>query len=885
VIHHIACDGWSMQILHRELFTLYTAICAGEPCPLPELLLQYADFAHWQRQYLQGEVLQSQLNYWHKQLAEASPLLELPTDKPRPSVQSFRGRSEFLELNQDLTLKLKRLSQESGTTLFMTMLAVFTLLLSRYSGQESIVVGSAIANRNRRETQPLIGFFVNTLALRTNLQGNPTFLELLERVKQVTLDAYDHQDLPFEKLVDELGKERSLSHHPLFQVAFGLQNETQEKLEIPGLTLTRLKWENTTTLFDLSLMFRETPQGLIGEWEYATDLFEAKTIQRMTGHFAVLLQGIIDNPQQPINTLPLLTKAERQQLQIWNQTNSDYPDNQTLVDLFEAQVCKTPNNLALVFEDQRLTYQQLNQLANQLAHYLIENHKIKPDTLIGICVERSLEMVIGLLGILKAGGAYVPIDPSYPQERIGLMLEDSRTSVLLTQSDLLDQLPLAELENPPQVICLDEANFASSLTNNPSPQSTPDNLAYVIYTSGSTGRPKGVMIEHQGLTNLASSVAKTFQIQAQSRLLQFASFSFDISVAEIAPTLTTGACLYLAKKETLLPSQGLVNFLADHKISHIILPPSALAVLPQASLPDLQTIAVGGEACPIELVSQWATGRRFFNGYGPTESTVGASIAICEPNGKKPPIGKPLSNVRIYILDAHNQPLPPGIPGELCIAGVGLARGYLNRPETTAEKFIEIDLFDQTERIYKTGDLARWGDDGNIEYLGRIDDQIKLRGFRIELGEIESLLLQHPSVKEAVVILYEADNNPRLVAYLTAEKSANSEGQLKDYLKIRLPNYMVPSQIMLLDKLPLTPNGKLDRRALPVPDTATDNFQALVTPTEELLATLWQSLLKAKSVGRTDNFFELGGHSLLATQLVARIRDTFGVELPVRKVF
>ncbi|MEH2366204.1 condensation domain-containing protein, partial [Nostoc sp.] len=374
VIHHIACDGWSMQIFRRELFTLYTAFCAGEPCPLPELSLQYADFAHWQRQCLQGEVLQTQLNYWHKQLAEVPPLLELPTDRPRPSVQTYRGRSEFLELNQDLTQKLKRLSQKSGTTLFMTMLAVFTLLLSRYSGQEDIVVGSAIANRNRRETKPLIGFFVNTLALRTNLQGNPTFLELLERVKQVTLDAYDHEDLPFEKLVDELGKERSLSHHPLFQVAFGLQNETQEKLETNRLTITRFEWENTTTLFDLSLMFRETPQGLTGEWEYATDLFEAKTIQRMVRHFAVLVQAIVDNPQQAINTLPLITEAERQQLQIWNQTNSDFPHNQTLVDLFEAQVCKTPNNIALVFEDQSLSYKELNQLANQLAHYLIENH-------------------------------------------------------------------------------------------------------------------------------------------------------------------------------------------------------------------------------------------------------------------------------------------------------------------------------------------------------------------------------------------------------------------------------------------------------------------------------------------------------------------------------
>ncbi|MDF5726915.1 MAG: amino acid adenylation domain-containing protein [Rhizonema sp. PD38] len=887
VIHHIVCDGWSMDIFRRELFTLYTAFCTKKASPLPELSLQYADFAYWQRQWLQGEVLQTQLNYWQKQLAEVPPLLELFTDKPRPSVQSFRGRSIFLQLNQDLTQKLKRLSQESGTTLFMTLLAAFTLLLSRYSGQEDIVVGSVIANRNRREIEPLIGFFVNTLGLRTNLQGNPTFLELLNRVKQVTLDAYDHQDLPFEKLVDELGVERSLSHHPLFQVAFGLQNETQEKQEIPGLTLTPFKWENTTTLFDLSLIFRETPQGFTGEWEYATDLFEAKTIQRMAGHFEVLLKRIVDNPNQPINTLPLHTEDECQQLQIWNQTQTDYPLNQTLVDLFEAQVAKNPDNIALVFESQHLTYQQLNQKANQLAHYLIQNHQIQPNTLIGICIERSLEMIIGVLGILKAGAAYVPIDPNYPQERIQWILQDSGTSLLLTQSFLTETLPLTQLKHPCQVICIDQTDFCFALTNNPSLQSTPDNLAYVIYTSGSTGRPKGVMIEHRGVTNLALASAQTFQVQPQSRLLQLASLSFDISVGEIAPTLATGACLYLAKKETLLPSQIFVDFLGEHKISHLIIPPSVLSVLPSATLPDLQTLVVGGEACPAELVAQWAPGRHFFNGYGPTESTVGTAIALCQPNGKKPLIGKPLPNIRIYILDAHNQPLPLGTPGELCIAGVGLARGYLNRPDLTAEKFIEIDLFGKNERIYKTGDLARWGDDSNLEYLGRIDEQVKLRGFRIELGEIESFLLQHPSVKESVVILYETDSNPRLIAYVTAEeKSLNLGSELKDYLKTRLPKYMVPSQILVLDKLPLTPNGKLDRRALPTPNiAATSDLEMPVTSTETLLASLWQGLLKVKSVGRRDNFFELGGHSLLATQLITRIRDSFGVELPVRKIF
>ncbi|MDB9344758.1 amino acid adenylation domain-containing protein [Nodularia spumigena CS-586/05] len=893
VIHHIVCDGWSMDILRKELFTLYTAFCNGESSSLLPLSLQYADFAHWQRSYLQGETLNKQLNYWQQQLAEINPLLELPTDYPRPSVQSFRGRSEFIQIDLNLTQKLKRLSQESGTTLFMTLLAVFTLLLSRYSNQNDIIVGSAIANRNRREIEPLIGFFVNTLALRTNLQGNPSFIELLQRVKQVTLDAYDHQDLPFEKLVDELGLERSLAHHPLFQVAFGLQSGTPEKLEIPGLTLTRFEWENTTTFFDLSLIFRETPQGLTGEWEYATDLFADTTIQRMKEHFAVLLKQITDNPHQSINTLSLLTEDEIQQLQTWNQTQTEYPQDKTLITIFEEQVIKNPDNLAVVFESESLTYQQLNEKAEQLADYLIENYQIQPDTLIGISVERSLEMIIGVLGILKAGGAYVPIDPNYPPERIQLMLEDSGISVLLTQSFLVNKLPLDSLKNIVAVVYLDDSSRQDAKTQRKQQreiiknQVKSDNLAYVIYTSGSTGKPKGVMIEHQAIVNLALGWVEIFQVEPQSRLLQFGSFSFDLSIGEIATALSAGACLYLANQETLLPSQILVDFLTENKITHVFLPPSALATLPKATLDNLQSISVGGEACPAELVSQWGMGRRFYNSYGPTECTVIAAISRCQPNGKKPLIGKPSPNIRIYILDVNNQPLPPGIPGELCVGGVGLARGYLNRPETTAEKFIEINLFGKTERIYKTGDLAKWVNDGNLEYLGRIDEQVKLRGFRIELGEIESLLLQHPLVKEAVVILYETDNNPRLIAYITeSEESTNLAIEVREYLKNHLPNYMIPSQIMVLENLPLTANGKIDRRALPEPNTATAaDLEIPVNQTEEILASLWQGLLKVQSISRSHNFFELGGNSLLATQLITRIRDSFQVKIPVRKIF
>ena len=887
VIHHIVFDGWSVNILRQEFSSLYKTFCAKQPPSLPKLSLQYADFAHWQRQWLQGKKLQTQLNYWRQQLNNAPPLLELPTDHPRPSVQTYRGASHYFALNQTLTPQLKQLSQKSGTTLFMTLLTAFKLLLARYSRQKDIVVGTAIANRHHQQLEPLMGFFVNTLALRTNLEGNPTFLELLQQVQQNTLEAYDHQDLPFEKLADELQIERSLSHHPLFQVAFTLQNETEKTVQLPELSLSPFEWENTTTLFDLSLNCRETPQGLIAEFEYATDLFTATTIQRMGEHFVVLLEGIVANPNQTINTLPILTKTEQKQLQIRNQTDSNYFQDKTLVNLFEEQVKQSPDNIALVFEQQSLTYRELNQKANQVAHYLQQNYSIEPDTLISICVDRSLEMIIGLLGVLKAGAAYVPIDPKYPEDRIKFILEDSQASILLTQSFLKDKFPLNQFPTSCQIIYLDSFDFESFSNNNLISQAKPNDLAYVIYTSGSTGRPKGVMIEHQSIVNLSLTFKEIFKINPQSRLLQFGSFSFDLSIGEIATNLVSGACLYLAKQETLLPSQTLVDFLEVNKITHSFLSPSALSVLPQASLSNLENIAVGGEACSQEVVKKWAPQRRFFNCYGPTETTVTATLALCHPQVKNPPIGKPLDNLRVYILDANQQILPPGIPGELCIAGVGLARGYLNRPDLTSEKFVEVNILGKAERIYKTGDLAKWGKEGNLEFLGRIDHQVKLRGFRIELGEIEAILLEDPVVKEAVVNLYQTENNQQLVAYITTkEKHGNLKNRLKNLLKNRLPNYMLPSQIMILGALPLTANGKIDRKLLPIPDLeALTKGEQPVTPTEELLASLWQALLNINSVSRRDSFFELGGHSLLATQLVTRIRNSFGVELPVRKIF
>ncbi|MEH2348460.1 MAG: amino acid adenylation domain-containing protein [Nostoc sp.] len=882
-MHHIVSDGWSMGVFLREFRQAYTAFAQNQTPSLAPLPIQYSDYANWQRNWLQGEVLEAQINYWKHQLQDAPPLLELPTDYPRPALQSYRGARYLYSLTPELSAAVKALSQEQGTSLFMTLLAALNVLLSRYSRQEDLCIGSPIANRTHSQTESLIGFFVNTLVLRNHIKPEQNFIEFLQETRQTCLDAYSHQDIPFEFLVEKLQPERSMSHNPLFQVMLALENNESPDFSLPELEIQWLDLYCPFAKFDLTLLVIESDNQLNCSWEYATDLFDKSTIQRMAEQFEVLLKGIVDKPQQPIKTLPLMTAAEALQLQRWNRTETNYPHDKTLVELFEQQVAKNPDNLALVFESQSLTYQQLNQKANQLAHYLIQNYQIQPDTLIGICVERSFEMIIGVLGILKAGASYVPIDPNYPQERIGFMLQDCGTSVLLTQSFIKDKLPLTELKH--QVICLDKDPFSSALIDNPNLQITPNNLAYIIYTSGSTGRPKGVMIEHQSIVNLALAWAKTFQVQPQSRWLQFGSFSFDLSIGEIATALSAGACLYLAQKETLLPSQALVDLLADYQISHFALPPSALSVLPPATLPDLQAIIVGGEACPAELVTQWGTRRCFFNCYGPTESTVIATIASCEQNGKKPPIGKPLSNIRIYILDVHNQPLPPGISGELCIAGVGLARGYLNRPDLTAEKFIQVNLFGKTERIYKTGDLAKWNSDGNLEYLGRIDDQIKLRGFRIELGEIESILLQHPLVKEAIVTLYKTENNQSLIAYLTGITSDLST-QLKNDLKSRLPDYMIPTQIIVLDKLPLTPNGKIDRKALPAPNDEIEGlYEAPRNEVEQQLAKVWSAVLERQEIGINDNFFDLGGHSLLAVKLLNNIQEIFDRQLSLSSLF
>ncbi|MDZ7967789.1 MAG: amino acid adenylation domain-containing protein [Nostoc sp. DedSLP03] len=781
-IHHIVFDGWSMGVFVQELAALYNAYSQGKPSPLTPLPIQYADFAIWQRDWLQGNVLQSQLSYWQQQLANAPALLSLPTDRPRPAVQTFAGTYQKFALSVELTDRLVKLSQEQGCTLFMTLLAAYDTLLYRYTGQSDILVGSPIANRDRSEIEGLIGFFVNTLVMRTNLAGNPSFSELLLRVREVALGAYSHQNLPFEMLVEALQPERDLGHTPLFQVVFNLQNAPVQEVKLAGLTVSSLPVESTTTKIDLGLSMENTTQGLMGMWEYNTDLFNASTIERMTGHFVTLLEGIVANPQQQISQLPLLTKSEQQQLLVdWNNTQADYPQDKCIHQLFEQQVERTPDAVAVVFENQQLTYHQLNCRANQLAHYL-HSLGVKPDTLVGICVERSIDMVVGLLGILKAGGAYVPLDSEYPPERLSFMLEDAQVSVLLTQQRLIDKLP----QHQANQVFLDEiwSEIAQNNQSNPTTGVKAFHLANVIYTSGSTGRPKGVMVEHKGLCNLAQAQKTTFGLTCSSRVLQFASFSFDASISEILMALFSGATLYLGSKDSLLPGEPLIKQLRNYSITHITLPPSALAVMPVEELPTLQTIIVAGEASSAELIKQWSVGRNFFNAYGPTEASVCATIAKCTPEDEKISIGQAIANTQLYILDEYLQPVPIGVPGELHIGGVGLARGYLNQKELTQQKFIPNPFSDEAHsRLYKTGDLARYLNDGSIEFLGRIDHQVKIRGYRIELGEVENVVSQQPGVQEAVVITREDQSgNKRLVAYVVPQQKNPESSQVTENL-------------------------------------------------------------------------------------------------------
>ena len=883
-VHHIVSDGWSQAIVHRELSALYAAFASGADARLAALPIQVADYAAWQRAWLSGDVFDEQLAYWRERLATAPRALDLPADRPRPPVPSHRGDRRPFALPADLSRSIEVLAQKEGATLFMTLLAAFEVLLHRTTGQSDLVVGTPIAGRARAETEGLVGFFINNLVLRVEVTPELSFREVLRRVREACLGAYAHQDVPFERLVQELAPERDLSRSPLFQVMFTLQNEPRDAMSLPGLAIERLRADAPTAKIDLSVAMSSGPRGLGGVVEYATDLFDAATIDRTLAHLAVVLEGIAKDPGARVSDLPILPAEERALVvETWNQTRAPWPEGATIHALFEAHVDRDPSAIALVFEGRETSYADLDRRATQLASHL-RARGVGLESRVGISMRRSPELIVALLGTLKAGAAWVPLDPAYPRDRLSFMIEDAGISILLTQSDVEGALPphgagVVHLDPPLSAI-------AGASTDRPVSGATSSSAAYVIYTSGSTGRPKGVVVEHRGLGNVAAVHARTYGVGPGTRVLQFSSINFDASVWDIVMALLNGATLVLAPQDALLPGPDLLRTLTENRVSIMTVPPSVLAALPHADLPELRTIVVAGEACSEDLVARWAPGRHFWDAYGPTEASICASMAECFAGGGKPSIGKPIANASIFIVDPSLNPLPIGVPGELCIGGVGLARGYLNRPELTAERFVA-SPFHAGERLYRTGDLARWQADGTIEFLGRIDHQIKLRGFRIELGEIDAVLRQHEGVSDAVAVLRDDRGEPRIVGYFVA-RGETATADLRAYLRERLPEHMVPSAFVRLDAMPLTPNGKVDRAALPAPELVTQGdapFVAPRGPVEEAIAAIFAEILHVPAVSADDGFFDLGGHSLLATQVVARIRDALGADITLRALF
>ncbi|HEX3560510.1 MAG TPA: amino acid adenylation domain-containing protein [Pyrinomonadaceae bacterium] len=900
-MHHIVSDAWSMGVFVGEVVALYEAYASGREAALPNLPIQYADFAAWQREWLRGDVLEEQLDYWKQQLGGGLPILELPADRPRPALQTYNGASLSFPLSPALSQLLKAFCKAEGVTLFMTLLAAFKVLLYRYTGQEDLVVGSPIANRHRQELEGLIGFFVNTLAMRTDLSGDPTFKELLRRVRETALGAYAHQDLPFEYLVEQLQPERNLSHSPLVQVVFVLQNTPERKAELPGLFVTPLKYEAETAKFDLTLYFDELGPELQGTFEYNTDLFDADTIKRMAGHLRTLLEGVVADPSRRISELPLLTDAERRRLLLeWNDTRAVYPRDLCAHQLFEAQAERTPDAVAVALEDERLSYRELNARANMLAHYL-RGLGVGAGDVVGVFMERSLEMIVGVIGALKAGAACLPLDPSYPSERLAFMLRDAGGAVVLSQQLLAASLP----ETGARVVCLDAdwEEIALSSNENPRTHVTPESWVYVIYTSGSTGRPKGVCMPHRALVNLVEwHLASP---ERSVRTLQFASLNFDVSFQEIFSTLAAGACLLLVRDSERVDIPALGRFVERNRVKRFHLPVVVLQKLaeefcdkPQALL-SLRELMVGGEQLQITDAVVKLLARlkdcTLYNHYGPSETHVVTFFRL--PDDPEswptlPPLGRPIANTEIYLLDSRLRLVPVGVPGELYIGGACLAHGYLNRPALTAERFIPYPFSREPgARLYKTGDLARYLKDGEIEFVGRNDFQVKIRGMRIELGEIEVTLRQHEGVRDCVVTVRQdaPGGEKRLAAYVIAHPGRSVEArQLRDYLRGRLPDYMLPSAFVLLEAFPLTTSGKIDRLALPAPERNLETEDGYVAPRgalEEVLSTIFAEVLQLERVGVRDNFFDLGGHSLLATQIASRVREAFRVEVPLRKIF
>ncbi|MEH1946787.1 MAG: amino acid adenylation domain-containing protein [Nostoc sp.] len=910
--HHIVADGWSISILLRELAAIYSAECQGIASQLPQPM-KWSEYALWQAQMQQSPEMAKAEAYWLNQFASSVPVLELPTDRPRPPIFSYTGARENIILDSTLYNSLKSLSVQRGYTLFTILLTAFITLLQRLTNQQDIVVGIASAGQSAIAGEYLVGHCVNLLPIRSQVIGNPGFTEYLSSVQQVLLDAYEYQIYPFIKLIENLKLPRDTSRTPLFTTGFNLD---KAQLESKSLKQEFEVAKNATsaTKLDINLNILQTDSELLLELEYNTDLFDTQTIQRWLGHYVTLLEGVVANPEQPLAELPILTQTQQHQLLVeWNNTQTDYPGEYCIHDLFEAQVERSPDAIAVTFEDQHLTYRELNNRANQLAHYL-QSLGVKPEVLVGICVERSLEMALGILGILKAGGAYVPLDPAYPQERLALILDDVKPLVLLTQKHLVAELPTSAAK----VVCLDECDlYAQQSQENLSSNVIAENLAYVIYTSGSTGTPKGVLITHQALVNHTIAAAKAYKLQPEDRILQFASVSFDVAAEELFPSWLSGSTVVIRPNQVLLFAH-FRQFLIQEKLTVVNLPTaywhewvSDLTQTTEPLPPTLRLVIVGTEQALPEKLALWqklvgdrsqSSRIRWLNAYGPTEATIGVTIyepvepvePVTYPE-KQPvycvPVGRPIANTQVYLLDKHLHPTPLGVPGELYIGGIGIARGYLNYPELTAEKFIPNPFSEKLGmRLYRTGDLARYLPNGNIELLGRIDQQVKIRGFRIELGEISATLQQHNKVREAVVIAREDEHGDKyLVAYVSPQPEQSIiNTELRGFLQEKLPQYMLPSSFVILSTLPLLPNGKLDRRSLPAPEIRPELEAGYVMPQTEIeqtIATIWQKSLNIEKIGIHDNFFELGGHSLLMVKVHSQLREIFPTDLSMLDMF
>ncbi|MGD2087794.1 MAG: amino acid adenylation domain-containing protein [Candidatus Aminicenantes bacterium] len=903
-MHHIISDAWSMRIFLQEIIVLYNAFLKGEPSPLPEISLQYADFSTWQRKFLTGEVLQKQLNYWKQRMADVPSLLELPTDRPRPPLQAYAGRVEYMKIGSELTKKLKLLSRELGSTLFMTLLSAFALLLSRYSGQTDIVIGTPIANRTRKEIEPLIGFFVNTLMMRIDLSGNLSFAQLVKRVRQMALESYEHQDLPFEKLVEELQPERSLSHSPLFQVFFVLNAKDGEFSRSSHLEISPLEIQRNTAKFDISLSISESSKKLRGKMEYSTALFDASSICRMLAHFQALLGAVVAQPGQGFDQLSLITETEKRRLlEEWNDTAALYQKKSPLHQLFRQQVDKTPHNIALVFEEKWLTYKMLEETSNQWACGL-RKQGVSTGIIVGIMVKRSLEMMVGILAVLKAGGTYLPIDPDFPGKRLKYMLADSNTRILLSNSDLRDKHE--NCIGAEKIISVSPRSFTNEDKEVPVPPGYfgANVPAYLIYTSGSTGKPKGILVEHRNVVNFIKGITIRIEFGTGQSLLALTTISFDIFILETLLPLTTGTCVFIANEHQQHDPRRLHQILRENNINMLQLTPAKLKLLMDSQegencLNTIEHLMVGGETFPDDLFERLKLkySGKVYNLYGPTETTVWSSWKELTTNSPVT-IGTPLANTRLYILNQYSQLQPVGLAGELCIGGDGVARGYLNHPQLTHEKFVEStyeSIYAKRGRIYHTGDLARWLPNGEVAFLGRKDHQIKIRGFRIELGEIENQLKTHESVKEAVVALKEDEKGDKyLAAYIISgttpagDSSDSTEDRffsyLRDYLSARLPHYMLPTFFIQVERIPLTPNGKVDRKAFESHDTQMQSEVEYIAPQtglEDTVAQIWQEVLGIDKVGINDNFFNIGGNSIKVIHLNAKLNEALKMDIPV----